>query len=1204
MYKIIKYLASIIPVLSLLIVLSINIMAQTSGTLDGTVVDETGKLVANALVTVTNENDGTPHTARSTADGRYVIPFLEPGRYTIKISLDNYQDSELINFVIPLNKVTVTLPPIVIRSLASIQAANSSNTPSPTPAPSTTSSSTSSNKTLIDLTDATNRGNYDSSLLTSLPLGGIRSFDFFALLAPGVLPAPATGGAAGPGIGPGVGTSGQFAVNGRRARSNNFTIDGSDNNDQDIGVRRQGFVALVPQSIESVNEFQISTQTWDAELGRNIGAQVNAVSRSGGNDIHGTAYGFFNNDRLNARNFFDLTGGASQGKDKITRSQVGFVVGGPIVRDRTHYFISFERQDLNANQEHHFSVPDVSNRQFNGVPFSTSIGQSILAILPRANNVAGPYGISDYTQVLPTGADGTVFSIKLTHKIGNSIFTGRYNFTNDSSIIPSVGGAINASIGTKTRTQNLSLFYDSSLSQTSFNQVRFSYGRTTLSFPPQAGSPLLFGESQSTLNLPQLTKELNSSGGFQSDPYLRAVTSSFGSFGPFGRTGPIGQLVVNPFSPVGIDPFTFPQARSSNTFQLADTFVKTLGNHSIKLGGDFKRNQLNSVLDRNFRPQVVFSGGIFFNPRRGPSLLLGTDSAVAGVVSEILQTVAITPDSTIGLRFNEYNLFAQDTWRVKSRLSVNYGIRYENSSVPVETNNRIENTFNFMFPTSDPRIAQSTPGATRQNFFEGFLSAAQGSLNRFLDGRDKIYRPDNNNFSPRIGIAYDPFGNSTTVIRAGYGLYYDQIIGSVTSQSRNVFPSFIPIVLDPRFTFDEKGRILILAGARAEDGLRDVGLNFSFIKPGTLNTLGFGGGLLRYGIGELLLTTGASNPGFNGGPRGGGLAFILPDANLRTPYSQHWNLSVEHQFARDFVFTASYVGSTGTKLIRFRTPNGGPNSFNVIVPDTSLPNLFRPVPVVPKRQDPNLGPFTVIESSAASIYHSLQLSLNKRMSNGLQLGASYTYSHSIDEVSDVFDTAGGFTLPQDDSNLAAERGSSSFDVRHRSVSYFTYDVPFFSKSPFFGGFQLAGVATLQTGQPFTVNISFDTNRDGNLTDRPASSALIKQVDNGIQRLSIPSAKSLQLRDLINLLRAGDGISGGLGRNTFRSPGVASFDLAIIKRVKITDRQGLLIRTEFFNLFNRTHFATPVRIIGAPNFGNSVSTSLPARIIQFAVKYQF
>src|SRR5205823_2050722 len=165
---------------------------------------------------------------------------------------------------------------------------------------------------LIDLTDATNKSNYDSNLLRSLPLGGIRSFDAFAFLAPGVLPPPATtGSTAGPGLGPGVGTSGQFAVNGRRARSNNFTIDGSDNNDQDIGVRRQGFVALVPQSIESVNEFQISTQLWDAELGRNIGSQANAVSLSGGNDVHATFYGFLTNDRLNARNFFDLTGGAA-----------------------------------------------------------------------------------------------------------------------------------------------------------------------------------------------------------------------------------------------------------------------------------------------------------------------------------------------------------------------------------------------------------------------------------------------------------------------------------------------------------------------------------------------------------------------------------------------------------------------------------------------------------------------------------------------------------------------------------------------------------------------------------------------------------------------------------------------------------------------------------------------------------------------------
>src|SRR5262249_32527069 len=152
--------------------------------------------------------------------------------------------------------------------------------------------------------------------------------------------------------------------------------------------------------------------------------------------------------------------------------------------------------------------------------------------------------------------------------------------------------------------------------------------------------------------------------------------------------------------------------------------------------------------------------------------------------------------------------------------------------------------------------------------------------------------------------------------------------------------------------------------------------------------------------------------------------------------------------------------------IRFRTPNGGPNSFTILQINSALPNGFQPTPFVPRRAEPNLGPYMVIESSASSNYHSLQLSIKKRLSSGLQFGSSYTYSHAIDEVSDFFDTAGNFNLPQDDNDLRAERASAGFDIRHRSVTHFVYDLPFYKKSKLLGGWQAAGVLTLQTGQPF------------------------------------------------------------------------------------------------------------------------------------------
>jgi hypothetical protein len=354
-------------------------------------------------------------------------------------------------------------------------------------------------------------------------------------------------------------------------------------------------------------------------------------------------------------------------------------------------------------------------------------------------------------------------------------------------------------------------------------------------------------------------------------------------------------------------------------------------------------------------------------------------------------------------------------------------------------------------------------------------------------------------------------------------------------------------------------------------------------------------------LGQLLLATGARNPISNGGSRGGGLAFILPDANFRTPYSQQWNVQLQQQFGQNFTASIGYVGSTGTKLIRFRTPNMGPNTLGLLRRNAGAQIGFEPTSMASNRPIPELGPFTVIESAASSNYHSLQLSINKRFSDGLQFSSAYTYGQIIDEVSDVFDTAGTFNLPQDNHNLRAERAAAAFDIRHRSITYFNYQLPFFKDNRWFGDYQLAGVLTLQTGQPFTVNVALDANIDGNLTDRP-SVAIFQQVDRGINRLvtDITDPES----QIAAAIGRNLGNSGFLGRNTQRAPGLASMDLAVIKKFALTDRQTLLIRTEIFNLFNRTHFAVPVRTIGAPAFGRAVSTALPARIIQFAVKYQF
>jgi hypothetical protein len=518
------------------------------------VFDDAGKELSDAKVVVVNEVNSNTHAVRTSQQGAYSFYFLSPGLYTITASHDGYADGNVIHVEIPLNVITPVRAPRITLRPASVATV---------PVPTTGQPSSGADRVPgITTTDPTRRGNFVETQLESLPLGGLsdmRTFDELAFLLPGVSPPPYTPGVRGPGVGFGIGTAGEFSVNGMRARSNNFTVDGSDNNDPDVGVRRQGFVARVPQSIESINEFEISTALWDTELGRNFGSQVNAVSRDGGNHYHGQAYGFLTASKLSARNFFDYTDAPSHHKDPFTRSQSGFVVGGPIASSHTQFFGSFEHLVIRNSSEQHFATPTESERRFLGLPrfavlkpfaaapvnqfFSTDrgatpLGANMLSFYPLPNDPGGPYGINTFTQVLPADGRGDIFSIKVSHQFGQkNTVSARYNFTDDNRVLPAINRAINSTTKASTRTQDLSLIMDSQLGFNFFNDARFSYGRTRLGFAEFSKSPLLFSASSMTpVNVP--------GGGVQNVP---------------SNTFPIGELSIEPFSPVGVNAFTFPR---------------------------------------------------------------------------------------------------------------------------------------------------------------------------------------------------------------------------------------------------------------------------------------------------------------------------------------------------------------------------------------------------------------------------------------------------------------------------------------------------------------------------------------------------------------------------------------------------------------------------------------------------------------------
>ncbi len=1220
-----------------------------TGAFEGIVSDsQTGVALKGAAVEIINEQTGLSHSLSTDFRGRFYQGLLIPGVYRVRVSMPGYQSREV------LQRLKITYTGEVVPVPVALDPAPATVTPTASPSPVVTLGVEDTEvRSSIVRSDGRRGGSFNEEEVSTLPLGAatrVRTFDELTLLLPGIAPPPQTlGSVAGPGVGAGVGSAGQFAVNGLRSRANNFTVDGSDNNDEDIGVRRQGFVALIPQPIESIKEYQAITLLAPAQFGRNIGAQVNAVSKSGGNDTHGTAYTFFNSSQLNARNFFDTTLGNSAtplraggkpvifqgrpiivtnqsgGEDSFTLTKGGLVLGGPLVPNEPggsgrsmFYFISAEGQNVNATKEESFAVPTVEERgifgsgatglsadPFTGQPIvsfpATVSGDAIFSLYPFPNNPNGIYGTNTFTQVLPARQQGKVLSGKVdaNFKVGERVqsFTSRYNFTDDFRDIPVTGGAVFSSIRPNVRTQNLSNFLNSELSSPSnttrvFNQLRASYGRTRLVFeelrdrefliPSRLAGTFRGDESLFLLNAPLRVN--NTVPGF-----ANVVYSRFFNFNTEDLIGPVGQISIAGFSPVGVDVFNFPQRRVNNTYQLADTLTMRFANHALTFGADVRRTELNSDLPVNARPLISFVGAPRVTTNAQGSFELSgfisaIDLAAASAPSGFFQSVTPGASSAIDLRYYQWNYFAQDEWRMRPDLTLSFGLRYEYNTPPRETSGRIENTF------TDPSLAL-VPG-----------------LRRFLDGRTEIFDADRNNFGPRVGLAYSPeiFGpDRTSVFRLGYGIFFDQALGAVVSQSRNVFPNFLTlnlaggrstqtgvgfVITDPSLPFfpcpDSQGSVRFLP----------------VTQPGTLNILNPQMSL------SCLVSINTSFPG--------GFGFTLPARELEMPTAHHYAFTFEQQLRDNLVISLGYVGTQGRHLLRLTTPNLGANAFlfpTRINVAGNQPNVsgFTAGPgqridpsgaVIGSRPTATAGAVNIYESSANSRYDSMQIHLRGRFPRAIQYQIAYTLSRAVDDVSDVFDLAGASALPQNSFTFAGERAPANFDARHRLSYSFVYDLPALSTRTkavrlLLGGFQVASLGRFQTAQPFTVNTIWDVNLDGNLTDRLNTTQGLQVTGNSSRPLILVAPDPLSLTAPI-------GQDGQIDRNSFRAGNILELDLALVKSFAFTSQQRLTVRAEIFNFIDRANFGIPIRFLGAAGFGRAVDTITPGRRIQLGLKYSF
>jgi hypothetical protein len=1164
-------------------------------------------------------------------------------------------------------------------------------------------------KRLSEIDEATRRQVFSPEVMQSLPVPGVRNFDAFALLAPGVLPPPESLNPIGPGVSPGLGVPGQFAVNGLRSRENNFTVDGSDNNDEDIGTRRQGFLLVTPQSIESLQEFQVITAVGDARFGRNAGGQVNAVTKSGTNGVHGSLYGFFSSSRFNARNFFDqktnngtsvfpirrsidgapvlldgkpLTTSYDAGnKDPMTHAQAGFTVGGPITPKVGFFFASLEQQIIRGRKETHFAVPTVRERGVFGTGetglladqsplpqanrfrlFPSSVpGNALFSLYPFPNNPLGPYDDKTYSTELPANGFGVQVSGKIEWRFGDSpsepkrnfwsvltdgdILRLRYNLTQDRRTIPTVGEALFSSVRTRVRTQNFSLLLNRSLTPRTSDAIRVSFGRTRLFFfevrdPFLSPSPL-FPEVPFLLNAPLLLNVTapNLNGTLNPTTYFSAKSQQgsalLNSLGYTSITqaeqitGPLGEVLIPGFSPLGVDIYNFPQTRANNTFQVGDTVLYTHGSKVSIFGVDVRKVQINSSVERGFRPRAVFnwlrseaaSSLLRFRAPEGTPVsrsdFSGPTLAAIGLPTGLFHTLAVVPNSSLGARFTQVNVFAQNQWRFSKfffsenqaptrNMQLTVGLRYQLNTVPDTVGKRLENALDpEKLRTEAAQVAAQCNTADTGNPSVGRCTDLVAALSSAFPADFKVsFGADRNDLDFRLGYVVDVLGDGRLVVRAGFGTYSGQVLGIVIGQSRSAFPDFLPLNLSA--LPPSAGSTAFLYNL-ANPLVRQLNPSLNLLAPGTLNTL-------RTNPIEFLVTR-VVPPGLNFDPTITGLDLVLPQREIATPFSMQYAFTTEWQFTKRYLVGVSYVGTRGIKLLRVATPDLG---LNRQFSDTDRLNAVQSTPSAPfplfsgSIQLPQSAVIskafvvarTFFESKASSNYNSLQIEIRKRHSNRLYFGTALTYSHSIDDASDIFDLAGSFALPQN-SRQRSERGPSNYDVRWRSVTYFVKeylnDFPFQKVGKGLGGWQISGTLTAQTGQPYTVNTAFDINRDGNLTDRlDTTSGLIQDPVQGDRRFQLGLVPGLNTFSLL----AKDGLDGAVGRNTFRAPGIINFDVSLSKYLIRKEHQSCYFRTEIFNLFNRAQFGIPVRILESPAFGTSVRTIMPARTIQFAIKYSF
>jgi hypothetical protein len=1027
---------------------------STTGTILGVVTDQSGAIVPGVEVTVKGVETGSVQQTIAGDGGTYRFPGLAPGTYEVQAALPGFQTSIRTGITLTVGREAVVDFSLQVGNIAD-QITVTGEAP------------------LIESTTATVSGVVDPVQIRELPLNA-RSFLELAPLQAGVVVSTSPINDTYRGFGT------KLSVVGTRGGNNEFLLDGASITDATGTV---GSAASTMAGVETVREFRIVTNAYDAEYGKHTGAVVVAVTRSGTNEFHGSLFEFLRNSKMDARNFFDR----GSNPPPFKRNQFGGTFGGPIKQDKLFFFGGYEGLRERLARTNQSEVPGMGMRA--GIIGGQNIGvapniKPFLDAYPLPTGPDRADGTAPFLSSYSKDTDQDTTTIKIDHTLSSSdSLFGRFNMDTATLLNPQAS-RVNFSDQLTSKSKYITLeethvFSPSLIMRTNASYVRTHIAIDSIIIPPfTVPTPYYCGAKPTTSCAIQVT---------------------------------------------GITPFGSDQrhpARSlQNMYQLRGDINYTTGAHSLKIGAQGYRFHFNQIFSFNEGGSFTFSSPIDF---------------LRGDVSRLDIT---TPggDGSRGWRQSLIGMHIQDDFRVNSRLTLNFGVRYEAITVPTEAYNKIATIRDI----SPAHWAVVRPDQTDV-------------------GEPYFKNPSLKNFAPRAGFAWDPIGDKKTVIRGGGGVYHDQLMMKDIILSGVQFPPFYSV-----------------AGITAQ-GVAPGRIDFPYAFQNQRN----------------LLLAGVAKPQVDIIP-------FEPDQ----PVVYKWSLNIQRQLLNDLMVDVGYSGTRSVHLMRVNT------MWNTTPLETrgNKRYILMGAPLA----NPLFDRTRVHLTDSTGDYHAFLLTVDKRLSRGLQIHGAYTYSKSTDDSSGWVsaDYAG------DRAGYGAEKDHalSAFDIRHSLYTSFTYDLPGRSMTGvpgrILGGWSLTGLARLNSGSPTSVGAA--RPQLGVVQAIYVNGASVDLIPGGNQN-SVRPRNPNQYFDVTQFAFPDLFAMGNIGRNTLITPGIANFDATFSKStaLPVGEDTQLQFRAEFYNVFNRANFGVPNTNLfdrfGArvPTAGQITSTRTPARQIQLALKLIF